>query len=150
MLAPVQVGLVMDLWGKLDQQAREQAVGRAASLVDGPTASEAVIAQNFYGEIAVSPGLFEGGSRHRRKRIAPDQRRPGAASDLLFLILDDPSRTRHALYLLIPITLAFMVIVGSFVVWAILQPDRASMIGAILGGGIVLPVTTSLRRLARR
>ena len=35
-LSPVQVGLVMTLWSKLDQQAREQQVaGRVLSLVDG-------------------------------------------------------------------------------------------------------------------
>jgi hypothetical protein len=39
--------------------------------------------------------------------------------------------------------------VAAFVVWAILQPYRASMIGAILAAIIVLSLT-SLRRLVRR
>jgi hypothetical protein len=139
-LAPVQVGLVMDLWGKLDQQAREQAAVRASSLVHGLTASE---------EVASSRRLFEDGSRPRRKRIAQDTRRPATASDLLFLILDDPHRTRRALQLLIPIALAFVAIVTAFVVWAILQPNRTSMIVPILGAVILLPLM-SLKQLVRR
>jgi hypothetical protein len=151
-LAPVQVGLVMNLWSNLDQQAREeQEAGRGPSR-GGPAAPDTEFTQSFFfNEAAASFTGSEGqGSKQRRKRPTTDRRPPKATSDLLFLVLDSEERTQRALRLLLPIVAAFVAIVAAFVVWAILQPGRASMIGAILGGGVVLPVTTGLRRLVRR
>ncbi len=142
-LAPVQVGLVMDLWSKLDQQAREQAAGRASSLVHELTPS---------GKVASFRGPSEDSSRYRWPRIAQDKRRPATASDLLFLILDDPDRTRRALRLLIPIAVVYVAIVTVFVVWAILQPYRATMIVGFLGAVVALPFASAslMQRRARR
>lgn len=155
-LSPVQVGLVMSLWSKLDQQAREQATGRALSLIDGGAASipEQITQTSFGGETGPLPLLSEEDfprrllledSFTRRRKTTPKPRR--ASADLLFLVLDDADRTRRALKLLLPITLAFVATVASLVVWAILQPGHAPMIGAILGAGVLFPITTSLGRL---
>ncbi len=86
-------------------------------------------------------------------QYGPAFRRNSPASELLYLVLEDGDRARRALLLLLPVALAFVAVVASLVIWAILQPDHASMIGALLGGGILFPITRSLsltRNLSRR
>ena len=148
-LGPVEVGLVMSLWSRLDQQAREQSAGPARSLIDrggvsGRDWHEPVM--KFSGsDVVVTTNLDRMISGHR-----PANRRNRTAYDMLYLILQERRFVHRALLLMLPVTLAFVSIVASLVVWAILQPDHASMIAAILGGGILLPITSSLTRLTRR
>jgi len=153
-LSPVQVGLVMTLWSKLDQQSREQQVaGRVLSLVDGGNASGTNrperIRRLFDSDVVASsnlgPGLSDDDglvSRHRgNSRVA---------LDLLFLVLESDVRTRNALKLLVPVALMSVAITISLTTWAIRQPHYTSTIGMILTGGILLSVTRTLRRLRRR
>jgi len=153
-LSPVQVGLVMTLWGKLDQQAREQHLaGRVLSLVDGGAASDTNqherIRQFFDSDVGASPNL---GLRFSDDDDLESTRRPNSrvALDLLYLVLESETRTRNALKLLLPVALVFAAITISLMTWAIRQPHHTSTIGTILAGGILLSITRSLRRLRRR
>jgi len=148
-LAPVHVGLVMSLWSMLDQQAREQAAGRALSLIDGGAASDTMqITRSVVGEATVPfPVLFEDSPKYRRKGPAP-ARRKRAASDLLFLVLDDASRTRRALLLLLPIVVTYVAIVVILVVWAMLQPGHFDIIGGIIASVIIFPAVGLGRLMA--
>lgn len=147
-LAPVQVGLVMSLWSKLDQQTRERAAEHALSLIDGGTASDTNRHEQIMKILDSAPiATNNRGPMIRGDR--PTYRRNRAGSDLLYLVLDSQERTRRALLLLIPVAIAFVAIVASFVVWAILQPDHAPWIAGILAGAVLLPIMSCLRRPQR-
>jgi hypothetical protein len=150
-LAPVQTGLVMDLWTKLDQQAREQAANPELS-PDGKDvisdAANSTVSQTFYSDVAAHGATFGTPSRRRATRGTASYR-PGGLIDLLFLVIEDDDRTRRALLLLLPLAIAAVVIVASLTTWAILQPGRAPMIGAILAGGFALPLATIMKYATR-
>jgi hypothetical protein len=141
-LGPVEVALVMDLWIRLDQQARDRAATRAVppALADRASGSfrHGTFVNSFYNpDIVVDPD---------RQFSTRPRRRSRGGSDLLFMILESDQRTRRALLLLLPVTMAIVAIVASFVTWAILQPEHASMIAATLAAGFLLPITSMMRQ----
>ena len=152
-LAPVQVGLVMDLWTKLDQQARERATEAQRRLGENPTIPTPIgAAFNVAGDEPVTGSVLRGKSwPWSRSPSTPSaiSYRPRAFVDLMFLVLEDDGRTRRALLLLVPLVLGFVAIVCIFVTWAILRPSNINMIGMIFAGGFLLPITTIMRSIAR-
>lgn len=146
-LAPVQAALVMDLWTKLDQQAREQAAETAPSPADKNAASDSTrypTVMHFFDNVSAPRATFGQPKPQRRATY-----RPGGFIDLLFLVIEDDARTRRALRLLLPLALAIVAIVASFTTWAILQPSHASMIGGILASGFLLPLMALTKRVTR-
>ena len=140
-LSPVQVGLVMSLWEKLDQQTRVQAQ-RALTAAGSDADHLEQPGRNFQGGIN-APGTAFGAKRRRPRNYTSGfspHRRTYTTSDLLFLVLDNDDRTRRALRLMLPITLAVVAIVAILVVWAIMQPGRTPMIVAVLASGFALPI----------
>jgi hypothetical protein len=157
-LNPVQATTVIDLWAKLDQQARELAVEVARPPDHGagvPAPSFTIDEDDPPGPAAavlqIKPFRFRLGSRPSRPSRPSSAvfYRPEAFVDLIILILDDDARTRRALALLIPLVLAFVVIVAIFTAWAVLQPDHASWIGGIFASGFLFPISTMIRRATR-
>ncbi|HEX6526507.1 MAG TPA: hypothetical protein VF070_41805 [Streptosporangiaceae bacterium] len=155
-LAPFQVSQVMDLWDKLDQLARDRATGRvnlssagtdAATGTAIPAEATRNVQISAYGGGAGVPRP-PGGPR-RPSAGSPGYYRPPIFTDLLFSVLDNEARTRRALRLLVPLALAVVAIVAILAAWAILQPEGAPAIEAILGGSVLLPITSGLRRAIR-
>jgi hypothetical protein len=147
-LAPLQVGLVMDLWAKLDQQAREQATVASSPVGKDATSDIPLNAfMNFHSDISAPSATF--GASHRRRAPRSASYRPAGIIDLLFLVIEDDARTRRALRLLLPLAVATVIIVASFTTWAVLQPSHAPMIGGILAAGFLLPLSTILKHATR-
>jgi len=150
-LAPVQVALVMDLWTKLDQQVRQQepeaAVSSAGTEATSDIARTDTFVNIFSSPVSASAATF--GVSQERHAYRGATYRPRAFIDLLFLVIEDEARTRRALRLLLPLTLATVAIVASFAIWAILQPSRAPMIGAILFGGFLAPLAAVMKSATR-
>jgi hypothetical protein len=146
-LAPVQVALVMDLWTKLDQQAREQAIEVARPLPGGGRPGIPSLNVVDDDELHTSNlGRFRFRSPRSQSVVSY---RPKVFIDLMFLVLEDDARTRRALLLLAPLALAVVAIVAIFTTWAVLEPDHATMIGGILVGGFLLPITTLVKSATR-
>ena len=133
-LAPVQAGLVMSVWDRLiAQQVREQENGTVRSPNDEDSTSDST-----HSGTSDSAGTSDEAS-HRRSASY----RPREFIDLLFLVLEDDARTRRALQLLIPVALAIAVVVASLAAWAILQPNRAPLIGGLLGVAFAIPAAAA-------
>lgn len=154
-LAPLQVGLVMDLWAKLDKQARDQAAkaprpAAAGDITGGghPNIRDdrAIDASNLGRHWLLSGRAMRSWGSGQPEPVATY--RPKALVDLLFLVLESDARTHRARRLLVPLMLAFVAIFAILATWAILQPAHAGMIAGVLGAAIVLPAM-ALKSLTR-
>jgi hypothetical protein len=145
-LAPFQVALVMDLWGKLEKQAREQSAKapRPADSADPGAGTWSARGDDDAVHASNTRRFF----RDRSTRPEPAAYRPKMFVDLMFLVIEDDARTRRALMLLVPIMLAFIAVFAILVVWAVLQPERTNMIVGILGATIAIPAV-ALRGVTR-
>lgn len=157
-LAELQVAMVMEVWAKLDRQAREtqQALERPAEALPRlledqdrhPSGSKAgghkVIFDNAPLQIT---NTFLGRLRHTDPVTSY---RPNAFVDLVSLILESEARTRRALRLLIPIVVGFVVIVAMFTTWAMLQPSHINVILAAFATLFALPIASLTRGVRTR
>ncbi|OXM54652.1 hypothetical protein CFP71_19270 [Amycolatopsis thailandensis] len=168
-LTPIQIDLVKDLWHKLHREAENTRAGsdKPVSAEPAPPAGGLYAAgadfldgggySNTYGygygyEQGYGPYLDEEASPLRYLSRAgtipkpPYARRNTSWTELLHYVLGDERRTRHAVMLLIPVTLLLLGIVCALVFLAVKMPTATPLVVA----GLLSPLLIALRRSGRK
>ncbi|MEV7554641.1 hypothetical protein AB0N89_33910 [Amycolatopsis sp. NPDC089917] len=163
-LTPTQVDLVMDLWQKLHQEAENiRAVSeKAVSTTPAPSVSETDKA--LFRQLSLNTGVQFTAERIRSSCgedeprgprpidwaslgvTPPYPRRNTSWTELLHYVLGHPDRTRHAVMLLIPVTLLLLGIVCALVFLAVKMPTATPLVVA----GLLSPLLLALRKAGRK
>lgn len=163
-LTNTQIDLVMDLWKKLNWGTEDIRAGgdKAVTGAPAPSASGTDTVRCICGEphpdgvsqLAGHTDIWLGGelkSEHVLRRTEFSNpllysRRGTSWTELLHYVLGDERRTRHAVMLLIPVTLLLLGIVCALVFLAVKMPTTTPMVVA----GLLSPLLLALRRNVRR
>ncbi|EME52372.1 hypothetical protein [Amycolatopsis decaplanina] len=155
-LTPTQVDLVMDLWKKLHRATENTRIssgeGKDKSTTEQatPEAIRELLSQAADSKIVLDTSVLAWEPRRHDCDAAPGGRqlfRQGTSwTELLHYILGDERRTRHAVMLLIPVTLLLLGVVCALVFLAVKMPAATPMVVA----GLLSPLLLVLRKSGRK